>query len=238
MKNLRLVAFVVFAVCAFSLPAQAQNKWTYKADNGLNEVVTIIITQRPNGYEVTGEIRGLAHLCDIRGQYFPASQRLRASCDDGYSTDVPIDGFKIQGRDALQITAPFGGGGQFRPFVVVAERVGAKPDVKASTNSSGSVTGCGLGRVWDDVESGHNQTWTRQGDSNVFKAAGIVNGEKFTATQSITITGNRVSINRYEASDGNTCTFDGTIEGGTASGTYHCSKYAPSSGWRATIHCN
>ena len=62
MKHLRLVAFVVFAICAFCLPAQAQKKWTYKGDNGTDgenrQAITIIITKRPNGYEVSGEFIG------------------------------------------------------------------------------------------------------------------------------------------------------------------------------------
>jgi hypothetical protein len=63
---------------------------------------------------------------------------------------------------------------------------------------------CGLGTIWDDTESGLRMTWTRQGDSNVFKVTG-----------------------------------EGTIQkdGVTVIGTYSCTKYKPSSGWKATIKC-
>lgn len=84
---------------------------------------------------------------------------------------------------------------------------------------------------------GHSMTWTRIGASNQFIVEGIVNGQKFTAKQDIVIAGNKVTINRFQASDGNTCNFEGTINGGTASGTYACTKFKPLSGWSATIHC-
>jgi hypothetical protein len=105
-------------------------------------------------------------------------------------------------------------------------------------SSSTSATGCGVGKVWKGVESGHSMTWKRIGDSNQFIVEGTVNGQKFTAKQDTFIAGNKVTINRFQASDGNTCNFTGTINGGTASGTYTCTKYKPSSGWSATIHCN
>jgi len=109
-----------------------------------------------------------------------------------------------------------------------------------ATISCGETVRCGLGRVWDETESGHRMTWTRQGNSNVFSVTGTVNGTSFTAEQRITITGNKVSVDRYRASDGNTCTFEGTIQedGVTVIGTYDCTKYKPSSGWKATIRCN
>lgn len=99
---------------------------------------------------------------------------------------------------------------------------------------------CGLGRVWDIVESGNQMTWTRQGNSSVFQVNGTVNGNSFTAEQTITVTGNKVMVDRYKAIDGNLCRFEGTIQsdGVTVIGTYDCTKYKPSSGWRAKINCN
>jgi hypothetical protein len=115
-----------------------------------------------------------------------------------------------------------------------AERVRLQQRMDQSSSA-----GCGLGRVWNDIESGLNMTWVRRGDSNVFDVSGIAGGNTFTAEQAIEIRGNKVYINRYKASDGNTCTFEGTIQsdGVTVIGTYECTKYKPSSGWRATINC-
>jgi hypothetical protein len=126
MKKMRLATLLVFAVCAFCLPAHAQKKWTYKADNGAKgfpqrSEVTIVITQRPNGYEVSGEWKyGEGQTCNIRGSYLPAGQRLRATCGD---YGGKIEGFKIPGKDALQITLP---------FYAVAKRVGVKPETTGS----------------------------------------------------------------------------------------------------------
>jgi hypothetical protein len=106
--------------------------------------------------------------------------------------------------------------------------------------SSASVAGCGLGRTWSDTESGISQTWTRRGSSDVFDVSGMINGSPFTAEQTIEIKGNKVFINRYKAGDGNTCTFEGTIQsdGVTVTGSYDCTRFKPSSGWRAVINCD
>lgn len=80
--------------------------------------------------------------------------------------------------------------------------------------------------------------WTRQGESDVFLVTGTVNGEAFSAEQRITIKGQNVHIDRYKASDGNICTFKGTTDSEQwAEGTYTCTKYQPSGGWRVTIYC-
>jgi hypothetical protein len=102
------------------------------------------------------------------------------------------------------------------------------------------VSPCGLGKTWDDTESGYKMTWTRQGETNVFDVTGSVKGkDDFTPKQTITITGSIVTVERTEASDKNTCTFKGTIQndGITVIGTYTCTKFRPSSGWQATINC-
>ena len=80
MKNFRLITFLVFAVCALCLPAEAQKKWTYKGDNGASgynrEEVTVVITQGPNGYEVSGEYSLYGgRTCKLRGSYLPAGRQ-------------------------------------------------------------------------------------------------------------------------------------------------------------------
>ncbi|MEO6393578.1 MAG: hypothetical protein ABIP75_17135 [Pyrinomonadaceae bacterium] len=127
MKILRLVTFVAFAVCALCLTAQAQKQWTYKADNGAprdrRKEIIITITQGPNGYEVSGKLKfPNASDCNIRGTYFPATERFsgRAVCYHSGSTPIEYDvkGFRIKGKDALQITDP---------FAASAARDGVKP---------------------------------------------------------------------------------------------------------------
>jgi hypothetical protein len=114
-------------------------------------------------------------------------------------------------------------------------------DGRSSTSENNTnPRSCGVGRVWNDRESGIDMIWTRRGNSNVFDVTATINGSPFTAEQTIEIRGSKVFINRYKAGDGNTCTFVGTIQadGIMAEGTYDCTKYKPSSGWRATINCN
>ena len=152
MKNLQLTAFLLFTACAFCLPAQAQKKWTYKADNGMTgnprevrEEITIIITQGPNGYEVSGEyIRGDSS-CKIRGSYLPAGQRLRArgKCPFTWGVDLEITGFKLSGKDAFQLRTNVGG-------ELVAKRVGVKPKPPSGPTTTDQ-SACG---TWD---------WNRQG---------------------------------------------------------------------------
>src|ERR1041385_4976063 len=151
MKNLRLVAFVVFGICAFCLPAQAQKQWSYKADNKKTsgrigyggepdsnihqsrEMITITITQRPNGYEVSGYLQLGEYTCDIEGSYFTAGKRLRGKCLQSQDEDVEITGVKLSGSDAFQITV--NGGHWGRNAVIVAYRNGIKPKT-SETNVS------------------------------------------------------------------------------------------------------
>ena len=142
MKSFRLVAFLVFAVCAFCLPAVAQKFWTYKGEDGKGNEVTITISQRAKGYEVNGEIRkskttpGVAvepssDPCIISGSYLPAGQRVRATCENKDGVKKAVTGRKQVGKDALQITAL---GGTF-----VLKRVVDEPP---TTDSSTENTGC------------------------------------------------------------------------------------------------
>ncbi|WP_162388215.1 hypothetical protein [Spirosoma endbachense] len=100
--------------------------------------------------------------------------------------------------------------------------------------------GCGLGSVWAGTESGYDLTWTRRGNSAIFDVSGFINGNNFSAEQTIEIVGNKVNINRYKAIDGNTCRFEGLIQsnGKNVRGTYTCDKYKPTGDWKAVINCN
>src|SRR5207302_4436261 len=155
----RLVTFLVFAVCAFCLPAQAQKKWTYKADNGANEdsldrrEITITITQDRNGYDVSGEYKTVVGTCNIRGSYSPATEKLNAITDCPAASAVfrEIKGFKIKGKDALQIT---------EPFSAVAKREGAK-----SISLSGTWK-CDDGGTYVLTQSGSSLTWEAKSPDN------------------------------------------------------------------------
>lgn len=164
MKNLRVITFLVFAVCAFCLPAQAQKQWTYKADNGTEnewhrQEITITITQGPNGYEVSGELKTPTFPCHFQGSYVPATEKFEAK-----STDCPreIKGFKVKGKDALQIT---------EPFSAVAKREGAK---------SFSVSGtwrCDDGGTYVLTQSGSSLTWEATSPDNGATWAHTFTGE-------------------------------------------------------------
>jgi hypothetical protein len=89
-----------------------------------------------------------------------------------------------------------------------------------------------LGHVWDETgPGGWKGVWTRRGDTNVFdEAFGLPDGSKATAVNSVTINGNSITVTRTESSNGILCTYTGTLEGATVSGTY-CNGAK----WQATI---
>ena len=144
MKHWRLIAFLVFAICAFCVTAQAQKKWTYEGEDAASRI-TITITQQRNGYVVTGEAKpAFGSSCSIRGSYFPAGQRLRATCRNLEGNDYQVTGFKLAGKDAFQISLNF--------MEIVATRVGAKPTKPGASISStepASNRGCdGFAGTW------------------------------------------------------------------------------------------
>jgi hypothetical protein len=98
--------------------------------------------------------------------------------------------------------------------------------------------GCGLGTRWDESEEGWGAIWTRRGNSNVFDVQSRKGTMYLTAIQTINISGDRVSINRTQASDGNNCQMEGTIgpDGVTVTGTYNCQSGGPYH-WQARINC-
>jgi heat shock protein HslJ len=95
----------------------------------------------------------------------------------------------------------------------------------------------GLGRFWLEQEGPWHGVWTRRGNSNIFDARWTMPGAPaVTAILTINRQGNYVSIERRHGSDGNDCTYTGTIggDGRTVTGTYRCTRGGGS--WTATIH--
>jgi hypothetical protein len=116
-----------------------------------------------------------------------------------------------------------------------AERVKLQNRMGMEQSVSG---GCGLGTRWDESEEGWRATWTRRGNSNVFDVQSRKGDMSLTAVHTINISGNRVSVSRTYASDGNNCEMQGTInpDGVTVNGTYSCRSGGPYS-WSAKINC-
>ena len=107
-----------------------------------------------------------------------------------------------------------------------------------SSNSSSTTCSDPLGTVWNETEALGEcpSTWTRQGIGSMFTddqhSCGV------TATLTISIIGNSVSVSRTNSSDGNDCTYTGTLNADctSASGTYSCTQNNQLSGpWSATI---
>lgn len=131
MKNLRLGTFLVFAVFACWLPAQAQ-QWTYTGNNGTAEQAYINITQYSNGYGVSGAINRGGRTCTISGTYYPKSGQIRGRCtgEDGYQYNV--DGAQRAGQDAFQLSMP---------ITILLRRAGAGRAETGGGSSSGCPTG-------------------------------------------------------------------------------------------------
>lgn len=92
MKNTRMIALLVCMLGSFAMStsAQAARKWTYegRSDDRLTRVVTFIITEKPNGYEVSGDIKlvgsGLDDVfCQIHGRYIREKGLVMADCGAG-----------------------------------------------------------------------------------------------------------------------------------------------------------
>jgi len=115
------------------------------------------------------------------------------------------------------------------------------PEYKAlCEDSTGTTSACGLGVRWDESEAGWKGSWARRGDTNTFDATWTKGGEKVTATLTITINGNAVTVERPNASDSNDCTYTGTIgpDGKTIKdGTYTSCTQGGQKAWSATIIC-
>jgi hypothetical protein len=89
-----------------------------------------------------------------------------------------------------------------------------------------------LGRVWDVTECcGWRGVWTRRGKSNIFDSVleHSTHG-RLTMVNVVTKNGDSITVDRNKSSDGILCTYTGTLDGATVSGTY-CNGQR----WQATI---
>jgi hypothetical protein len=110
---------------------------------------------------------------------------------------------------------------------------------------SSNLTGCGLGTVWDEYESGWSGKWTRRGTSSVFDARWEKGGwSPIENILTVSISGGNISIHRQDPNiSNNTCTYKGKIasDGVTVSGKYTCNDRGNVIGpldWFATIRCS
>ncbi|MGD0000227.1 MAG: energy transducer TonB [Bryobacteraceae bacterium] len=90
-------------------------------------------------------------------------------------------------------------------------------------------------KICTEEEAGNRSTWTRWYTSGVFDAK-YSNGQ--TTVNTVRITGEAISAQRTSSSDGNLCSYQGSIgnDGRTITGTYTCPPYG-SRPWKAVINC-
>jgi hypothetical protein len=95
---------------------------------------------------------------------------------------------------------------------------------------------CGLGISWNVQESGSPSIWTRRGTGDIFDAS--YPAARVTTVNTVTASGSKVYIIRTNGSDGNVCSYEGTVgpDGGTITGTYKCLN--GSATWKATVICD
>jgi hypothetical protein len=95
---------------------------------------------------------------------------------------------------------------------------------------------CGLGIRWNEEESGLPSIWTRRGTGDVFDVSYPT--ARVTTVNTVTASGSKVYIIRTNGSDGNVCSYEGTVgpDGGTITGTYKCLN--GSAAWKATVICD
>jgi hypothetical protein len=114
----------------------------------------------------------------------------------------------------------------------VAKLKGGAISAEQSAGGS-STTAC---NSFQEEESGWKSVWTRRGTSDVFDASFTgPSGQKGSTVNTVTVKGNTVQISRTSSTDGNLCTYEGTLQsdGTTVEGTYSCSMGGRRS-WRAT----
>lgn len=95
----------------------------------------------------------------------------------------------------------------------------------------------GLGRVWDESESGWSGHWVRRGRSDMFDAEWThPNGQRESATLRITVVGRLVTVERRGDRAG-ICMYHGTLDGGGRSvrGVYACDWGSGTTPWSASI---
>ena len=101
-----------------------------------------------------------------------------------------------------------------------------------------NVAGDVLGARWDVSESGWTGSWVRRGSSNIFDATWQKGGDTGSSVLTMSLTGNRVHIERRDASNwgGAYVVYDGTIAAdGTVTGTGTVPATGVTMSFRATI---
>jgi hypothetical protein len=111
----------------------------------------------------------------------------------------------------------------------------------------GAEESCGGGVLWGvhDINGGWDGVWVRRGATNTYDAVWHhTSGDEVVSAQlDVAIEGNTVTIQRTDMPNAygvTNCTYEGTIEGLTVSGTVTCKGPAGSLGpfnWRAQIVC-
>ena len=160
----------------------------------------------------------------------PGYRRVRTRATQP-EADLDIDHFGRYHRDqpdgVVKMTSCSGGGNG---------AAGGAGNSSAGTSGGAGTPGGGgdpLGTEWSETESGWSGRWTRRAGTNTFDAVWSNGGSEVRATLTITIAGDRVTVNRVNASDSNNCQYDGTLSGSSVSGTYRCTSGGGE--WSATI---
>jgi hypothetical protein len=133
---------------------------------------------------------------------------------------------------------------------LTVDQLTPSPQPEASVNPTGqwhhfseapslqgnSTLACGLGLEWSEEEGGLSSTWTRRGATDVFEAVYPAPGVKTVNT--VTVSGGKVYITRTSGTDGNRCSYEGTVsaDGKNIAGTYRCRN--GSAQWKATMICD
>jgi hypothetical protein len=117
---------------------------------------------------------------------------------------------------------------------IVFESVRDLPTVSAIEILQQPQASDAVGTRWIEEESGFPSTWTRRGTSDVFDA--IYPTIRVTTVNTVTVSGSKVYITRTSGSNGDLCSYEGTMspDGETITGAYRCSN-GGSALWKATV---
>ena len=153
MRNLQVMAFLVFVAFVFCLPAIAQIDtpvFRYQGSNGLTgnrfEEVFIYIQQKPEGYVLGGEYKLDVRKCYIQGTYNSKTGKVSgklSGCTKGRGGNLDgleVSGFRQERGDTFQISI-----GHIDEIILW--RNGVKPQTSSSTNNSKTPTWSG---TWVD----------------------------------------------------------------------------------------
>ena len=122
----------------------------------------------------------------------------------------------------------------FLTFVAVA----AGGVIFTAPDSASAAGVCGIGRTWEEEESGYHAVWHRDGDTDIFIADYTApDGSRQSTSNKVWLNNSTVSIARLGSSDLRQCHYVGTLFGSTIDGTYNCGWATPRP-WHASVECN